>query len=242
MSFAPESTTAAFGFQDDFQTTLSSAITASDTAISLALLPTPTEGTLVLEPETANEEEIYFTSSGAGVVNCPSAAAGRGVNSTAIAHNAGVPVKMLNTKAQMDVLKYGGALATGTATAGVRRAALRQEAFGTWVPVYTGFSSAPTNAVATCARFGNLGIATLDAGSHGTSNATTMTVTLPWNAKRNGEVHLRRCIDNGTTIDTGAATLTAGSNILTCYKDVTGAAWTNSGVKDVEFSIIMEIE
>jgi hypothetical protein len=108
MAYDPTTTTKAFGFQDGFQTTLGGAITASTTAIPLTLLPTPTEGTLVIEPGTVNEEEIYFTSSGAGVVNVPSAAAGRGVNGTAVSHSSGAIVKMLWTKAGADAIKQGG--------------------------------------------------------------------------------------------------------------------------------------
>lgn len=110
MSFNPANCTINFAFQDGYQTTLSAGITASDTVIPLTTLPTNVEGTLVIEPGTANEEEIYFTSKATGVVNCPSAAAGRGVNSTAVSHNSGVAVKMLITKASLDAIKYGGAL------------------------------------------------------------------------------------------------------------------------------------
>lgn len=116
MAFNPANCTENFTYQDGFQTTLSSAITASDTAIPLTLLPDGVEGTLVAEPGTDNEEEIYFTSKGTGVVNCPSASAGRGVNSTAIAHNSGVVVKMLVSKASMEALQYGGSIKNNSIT------------------------------------------------------------------------------------------------------------------------------
>ena len=108
MAFNPLLCTENFTYQDGFQTTLSDAMTDSQTTCSLTVLPTGTEGTLVVEPGTTNEEEIYYTSKGTGVVNIPSASAGRGVNGTAKAHNSGVPVKMLFTKASIDALKYAG--------------------------------------------------------------------------------------------------------------------------------------
>lgn len=104
--FNPNKVTSNFAYQDGYQTTLSSAITASDLAIPLTALPDGTEGTLVIDAGTSSEEEIYFNSQGAGVVNCPSATLGRGINgTTAVAHNSGATVKMLITKASLDVLK-----------------------------------------------------------------------------------------------------------------------------------------
>ena len=97
-------------YQDGFQTTLSGSLTSSETAIPLTLLPDGVEGTLVIEPGTDSEEEIFYTSKGTGVVNCPSASTGRGVNSTAVAHNSGAIVKMLITKTSFEAIQYKGAL------------------------------------------------------------------------------------------------------------------------------------
>lgn len=121
MAFDPKTVSSNFGFQDGYQTTLSGSISDTDTAIPLSSLPTPSEGTIVIEPGTANEEEIYYTSKGSGVVNCSSASAGRGVNSTAVSHSSGATVKMLITKASFDSLKYavtpvGTILATAIST------------------------------------------------------------------------------------------------------------------------------
>lgn len=116
MAFNPSNCTDSFGIEDNFQTTLSSSITDSDTAIPLTALPVPTEGTLVIEPDTANEEEIYYTSQGSGVVNVPSVSAGRGVYGTAVSHNSGVTVKMIPTRAAWEAVKYGGAIEDGSIT------------------------------------------------------------------------------------------------------------------------------
>lgn len=113
MVFDPTATTESFGFQDNYQTTLADAMTDSQTTCELSELPTPDESTLVIDPGTDSEEEIYYTSKGEGLVNIPSVSAGRGVNGTAKAHNAGAVVKMMPTKAQMDTLKSLGTLTNG---------------------------------------------------------------------------------------------------------------------------------
>lgn len=111
MAFNPVLVTENFAYEDGFQTTLSDAMTDSQTTCPLTSLPTGSEGTLVIDPGTDNEEEIYYTSKGTGVVNIPSAAQGRGVNGTAKAHASGITVKMLVTRTSLDALKYAGAVA-----------------------------------------------------------------------------------------------------------------------------------
>lgn len=111
MAFDPTTVTSAFGFQDGFQTTLSAGINGTDTTIPLSALPTPTEGTLVIDAGTAAEEEIYYVSSGSGNVNVTSVSAGRGINGTsAVSHSSGATVKMLVSKASFQALTYGGAI------------------------------------------------------------------------------------------------------------------------------------
>jgi hypothetical protein len=91
--------TPSLSYQNKFSTTLSSGVIASDTTIPLTAVPTPTEGYLVLEPDSSTAwEVIYYTSkTGSGVI-CPSAAAGRGVGgSTAASHSQGATVRMDST-------------------------------------------------------------------------------------------------------------------------------------------------
>ena len=99
------------GYQNFFSTTLSSTITASDTTIYLNSLPTPSEGYLVIEPDsTTNREIIYYTSKGANFVTCPSVAAGRGVGGTSAAsHSSGVTVQMNNNAELWTSLQDGSA-------------------------------------------------------------------------------------------------------------------------------------
>jgi hypothetical protein len=82
---------------NNFSTTLSSAITAVSTSIPLELVPTnSTKGFLVIDEENdAKCEYIYFSSKGASSVTCP-ASGGRGqAGSSATSHDSGVSVKMV---------------------------------------------------------------------------------------------------------------------------------------------------
>ena len=104
------------GFQNWYSSTLSSGITASDTTIYLNSLPTPSEGYLVLEPDsTTNREIIYYTSKGANFVTLPSAAAGRGVGgTTAVSHSSGVTVQMNVVAEHFEALQDGTAINADT--------------------------------------------------------------------------------------------------------------------------------
>jgi hypothetical protein len=103
------------GFQNFFTTTLASGITASDTTIYLNSLPTPSEGYLVIEPDSStNKEIIYYTSKGANFVTLPSVAAGRGVGGTsAVSHSSGVTVQMNVVAEHFEALQDGTAFAVG---------------------------------------------------------------------------------------------------------------------------------
>jgi hypothetical protein len=88
--------TPSLSYQNKFATTLSSGVTATDTTIPLTNLPTPSEGYLILEPDSSTAwEEIYYTSKTGSAVVVPSVAAGRGVGgSTAASHSSGATVRM----------------------------------------------------------------------------------------------------------------------------------------------------
>jgi len=96
-------------FQNFFSTTLSSTITASDTVIYCNSLPTPSEGYLVIEPDsTTNREVIFYTSKGANYVTCPSVATGRGVGgTTAGSHSSGATVQMNVTAEDLRSIQTG---------------------------------------------------------------------------------------------------------------------------------------
>ena len=110
-----QTATPALGWQNKFSTTLTSGITSTDTTIPLNALPTPSEGFLVIEPDSAtNWEVIYYTSKmGSGVV-CTSAANGRGVDdSTAVSHAQGATVRMDTTAGMFEVLQNMSAVTPG---------------------------------------------------------------------------------------------------------------------------------
>ena len=103
------------GFQNFFTTTLASGITNTDTTIYLNSLPTPSEGYLVIEPDSStNKEIIYYTSKGANFVTLPSVAAGRGVGgTTAVSHSSGVTAQMNVVAEHFEALQDGTAFAVG---------------------------------------------------------------------------------------------------------------------------------
>ena len=112
-----QTATSNFGWQNKFSTTLSSGITASDTTIPLTSLPTPSEGFLVIEPDSStNWEVIYYTSKTGSAVVCTSVASGRGQDdSTAQSHSAGATVRMDTTAGMFEVLQNMSAMTPGSA-------------------------------------------------------------------------------------------------------------------------------
>lgn len=96
-------------FANFFSTTLAQTITASDTVIYLNSLPTPSEGYLVIEPDsTTGREIIYYTSKGVNYVTCPSVADGRGVGgTTAASHSNGATVQMNVTAEDLRAIQDG---------------------------------------------------------------------------------------------------------------------------------------
>jgi len=96
-----------FGYQNFYSSTLTADITSGSLTISLAAVPTPSSGILVIEPDSSTAREvILYTSKGASTVTCPSD--GRGYSgSTAASHLTGSTVIM----APID--KWFTALASG---------------------------------------------------------------------------------------------------------------------------------
>lgn len=102
----------------------------------------------------------------------------------------------------------------------------------TFTPSFTGFSGTPTTSPARYTQMGKTVV--VQVGVTGTSNATTMTFTLPVapSASNSGQFPVR-VRDNGTTGT--AAGLLATDNTTTCqiFKDLSTAAFTNSGTKSL---------
>lgn len=92
------STTTNLGAVDYFSTVTTAAILSTDTVISLSVVPSVTEGFLVLDPNNSSTREIvYFNSVSGSTVICPDATAGssRGLGGTSVgAHLIGITVEM----------------------------------------------------------------------------------------------------------------------------------------------------
>lgn len=103
---------------------------------------------------------------------------------------------------------------------------------GSWIPytpVWTGFSADPTLVYAGYFREGKKCQVVITINASGTSNATTMTVTLPFNALF--AIVNMAIITNSGTAAVGRAHTAASSNILTFFATITAGAFTGSGNK-----------
>lgn len=103
-----------------------------------------------------------------------------------------------------------------------------------WTPTYTGFSSNPT-ATARYMRMGNTVCFVIDTmNSPGTSNATTLTITLPFATGLNTALHTVTCrgMDSGLTpVNPAMIYMQVNTATVSIYKDFNGGNWTNSGSK-----------
>jgi len=114
-------------------------------------------------------------------------------------------------------------------------------AWAAWTPTWTGFSVDPT-ATARCCQIGKVGFVELACSIGGTSNATTITITLPFTAKSNGQRLCSQTFNNGGLLpDPAQIVLAGGSATVDIYKDATRAVWTASGGKYVNFAFSYEI-
>jgi hypothetical protein len=100
----------------------------------------------------------------------------------------------------------------------------------TWIPTFAGFSADPTAISARYVLNGKWCTVSLTMTA-GTSNATTMTVTLPFAAL--GIVTHNPIVVNSGTSQTGRIVTAAGSNILTCTATPASGAFTATGAKNV---------
>lgn len=99
--------------QNYFSTTLSAGITSTDTTIYLSSLPTATEGYLVIEPDSASREIVYYNAKGANFVTVPTTG-DRGLGGTsAAAHSSGASVKSMVNAEFWTALQQGYSIAYG---------------------------------------------------------------------------------------------------------------------------------
>lgn len=112
--------------------------------------------------------------------------------------------------------------------------------WASWTPTWGGFSADPAGNSIWC-RIGNVVFCYFNSTANGTSNATTLTMTLPV-APVNGSRHPCWVVDGGVVPSTpGEMRLTAGSTTVDFYKTFAGGVWSNSGEKTVYFSIFYRV-
>ena len=112
-------------------------------------------------------------------------------------------------------------------------------ATGTWIPTWTGFSVNPV----VSARYtlvGKMCYMLFVTTSTGTSNASTATVTLPFQSK-NDYYTFAICTNSGTN-SMALVHFTANSNVMDAYKDLAAGAFTASGVKMIYVNMVYEIK
>jgi hypothetical protein len=111
---------------------------------------------------------------------------------------------------------------------------------------WTGFSSAPSGGICRFKIEGRLATLQLMRTTHGTSNSSSITVTLPVTASSvtNYKLYGPGCAyDNGAyQAHFGVYGISAGGTTATLYKNTDGSsAWTSSGNKNWNGLIIWEI-
>lgn len=239
--------TSALGFQNKFTTTLSAGISASDTTIGLTNLPTPSEGYLVIEPDSSTAwEEIYYTSKTGSAVVCPSVGAGRGQGgSSAASHSSGATVRMDSTAEMFESLQDGTGLANSIIT-NAKLSTTAGEIGGAW----TDYSA--TSTIVGWTSFTVKQIFYKQIGKTvfvsvylaGTSNATNITFTLPLPASthlNNWEGLPGLIIDNGTAVGPGRWNIVPGTNpsLVNVFINSAGGGFNSSGTKEVRIANII---
>lgn len=129
-------------------------------------------------------------------------------------------------------------LARHMGSSSVEAASFSAEAWSTGTPAATGFSSKTTDAL----RYIQYGKTVFcEFNIQGTSNATTLTFSLPVAAKSNIERAGFTGLDNNSRSGvTPRIDLAASSTTASCYKAADGSAWTNTSTKMIQGFLVYE--
>ena len=107
-----------------------------------------------------------------------------------------------------------------------------------YAPTWDGFSSAPTVANAVFTITGRMVTVVVNCSGNGTSNATTLTCTLPITAAYVGRGVAGYAVNNGSALTVaGRIYVAAASDVMYAYTDMATGAWTNSGAKRLDFCL-----
>lgn len=115
---------------------------------------------------------------------------------------------------------------------------------GSWInytPVYTGFSADPTHFQTEYFRQGKLCTVKIISLASGTSNASTFTITLPFNAA-NLSYGVCEITFEGSTATIGVIATRSSSNIADIYKTIVGSTWATSGNKRASFTLTYKMQ
>ena len=130
-----------------------------------------------------------------------------------------------------------------SAASNAKKKVQRSNLFGKWTsyaPTFGGFSADPTY-TAYYVLIGKMCIVSMIGSALGTSNATTFTITLPFNANGTYESSITNVVNSGAIQANGKVTTSAASNVATLLRSL-NAAWTASSTKIANFLLIYEIE
>lgn len=113
---------------------------------------------------------------------------------------------------------------------------------GSWIPytpVLAGWSSDPAIDRSVYFRVGKMITVQVHTSANGTSNATTKTVTVPFNAAGPTQIGVTSFhVNNGVTATTPGICITrVGSNIVDFYTNTAAAVWTASGNCRLNFTL-----
>jgi hypothetical protein len=106
-----------------------------------------------------------------------------------------------------------------------------------WTPAPTGFSGTPTTTNCTFVQVGKLVFMHLDIS--GTSNATTLTFTLPVAARYTERIPIPVTNNGGNPTALGLLQTTASSTAASCFLDLGATAFTNVNAKALRPHIVM---
>jgi hypothetical protein len=113
-----------------------------------------------------------------------------------------------------------------------------------YIPTQTGFSVAMSDVTCRYAIFGKMLHWHFYADTAGTSNANSITLTLPVGvtAKSSAVFKVAQGVDNGAVAADAIGLTAAAGNVVTFYKTSQAGAWTTSGSKKIGFNVAIEIE
>jgi len=119
---------------------------------------------------------------------------------------------------------------------------LANDGWITYSPTLTGFSVNPAGFTGKYKLIGKTCFVSIyNPAGNGTSNATTTTVTVPFNAATFGVCSFLFCVNNTSTGGFGTGLTTAGSNVVDVFLN-TNTAWTASNGKRINGNFAYEIQ